>query len=70
MKDVFLENVVMHHPDLAVSVQLENNFDQFIRDTSEYFVMQMEEIDNEMKSEDIGYEEASNKPTLGEHQLN
>ena len=27
LKDVFLENVTTHHPDLAVSVQLENEFD-------------------------------------------
>jgi hypothetical protein len=57
LTEAFLDHVTVHHVDMAVSVQLENDFDQFIRDTSDYFISQMGQIDREMKSEDIGYVE-------------
>ena len=45
LTEAFLDHVTVHHVDMAVSVQLENDFDQFIRDTSDYFISQMGQID-------------------------
>ena len=58
-KDAFLDHVTVHHADLGVSVTLENDFDEFIRDTANFFMLQLEEIDREMKKEDIGFVEVA-----------